>query len=264
MGKFNRFAPLKGAGGEGFAQVGKATEYKKGDYQLLGKGLCAATSIGWLADGKVPKTDEELAELNALQKYYEKQLEETDSDDAALHLLATKFGLQVVSTWPEINNPASEVDKLDKSIDYWDQFGTFGEKVSMYINGELTTKPPRSPFLIGVYLDALEYDIESEATLNNRKLLSKALNEFTGAHAVALKRYMRADGDDYYKFFDPNAGVYQIEEYALKDFFDTVYFCYGNFYAEEMKRRRKSGAPYTVKGIQMDLKLSSFYAIRTR
>jgi hypothetical protein len=103
----------------------------------------------------------------------------------------------------------------------------------------------------------LEY-VASESASTNPKRLEKDLRKFTGGHAVALQRFKREDGTRFYEFFDPNAGVYEIEPDALKDFFDTLYACYGNFHAEEMNRRKKAGAPYVVTAFKWTLSFGRF------
>ena len=261
MGKFNRFVRLKGDESSGFRQIEKVTEYKNGDRKLLGKGLCAAMSMQWLADGTVPTTEEEFGELAELQRYYEKLLKEFDSDDAATQQLATKLGLQVTTFWPVITRFDSASDQIDKAIKYWGKHGSLGEAMTKYLNGELTDPAPRPPFVIGLYQDVLEYVALESAS---PKQLAKDLTSFTGGHAVALQRYKREDGTRFYEFFDPNAGVYEIEPDSLTDFFDTLYACYCNFHAEEMKRRKKAGTPYLVTAIQMSLKLWTIHNVQPR
>lgn len=266
MSGLNRFRPLKRV--RGAEQVVGVPEYKAAK---LDEGLCAAMSMRWLKDGTVPT---EFSAATALQaKYAAKLKEKKGQTGPTIEYLAGQCGLKVQGR--------TATGTVKEATSYWRKKfgdGQLGAAMLTYANGQMKRQmnwdvldwetADTVPSFIWVHLNVPEVEVFGETlkdgnavefeggetvtfaggvlTVKDKKTKKYQL---VGEHGIALAR---VDGG--YRYFDPNAGEYEVSADALGTFFDKVWECYQNFYAGLDPTGELTAA--------VDLQLVRIYAVR--
>jgi hypothetical protein len=210
--KFRIFEALKISG---VSKIEGVKEYKKaakaGD-ELIGQGLCAAMCMWWIQHGKVP-TEDDFEKVASLQTEFEEAFEAAQTVDQEIDVIGSLAGacnLKMAEAQPRCG-----INDADK---FWFQGvpRTLGKAILKYANGHVVST--KLPCFIEVYLNVPDPKVNDERW---------PLPMGTG-HSVALK--CTTGPGVVYHFYDPNVGVYKIEEPALESFFAKLWLCYKDYY----------------------------------